>query len=153
MEEKSVEVTLSLGSNLGDKEQNITKAIALIDEKIGRVVCVSDYYYSEPWGYSSLNSFVNCCCIVKSDLNVNDILVHTQAIELTIGRKEKKKNGYEDRLIDIDIIFYGDQLVDSDKLSIPHKNFRKRDFVLLPMNQLSNKIDPETFITINQFTK
>jgi 2-amino-4-hydroxy-6-hydroxymethyldihydropteridine diphosphokinase len=153
MEENSVEVILSLGSNLGDKEQNITKAIALIKDLIGEIACVSDFYFSEPWGYSSLNSFVNCCCLIKSDLKVDDILVHTQAIELTIGRKEKNKNGYEDRLIDIDIIFYGDQLVKSEKLSIPHKNFRKREFVLLPMNQLSNKIDPETFITINQFTK
>jgi 2-amino-4-hydroxy-6-hydroxymethyldihydropteridine diphosphokinase len=70
-----------------------------------------------------------------------------------MGRMEKDGKDYEDRIIDIDIIFFDDQIIHNENLTIPHKNFRKRDFVLQPLNQLSNQLDPSTFITVGQFTK
>jgi 2-amino-4-hydroxy-6-hydroxymethyldihydropteridine diphosphokinase len=70
-----------------------------------------------------------------------------------MGRRKLRVNEYEDRIIDIDIIFYENEIINEPHVKIPHKNFRKRDFVLIPLKQISNQIDPETFISIIQFTK
>jgi 2-amino-4-hydroxy-6-hydroxymethyldihydropteridine diphosphokinase len=153
MEENSLVVSLSLGSNLGNKEENLQKAINQIRKRIGDVYAISNFFVSEPWGFSSKNEFINCCCLVKTQLSVFDFISETQQIEREMGRMEKDGKDYEDRIIDIDIIFFDDQIIHNENLTIPHKNFRKRDFVLQPLNQLSNQLDPSTFITVGQFTK
>lgn len=153
MEESSVTVSLSLGSNLGDKVQNLNLALIQIENSLGQLISVSDFYISEPWGFSSENIFLNCCCLLQSNLTVFDFISTVKEIERDLGRDYKFKIGYEDRIIDIDVIFFGDLILSSENVTIPHKNFRKRDFVLLPLSQLTNIIDPETFISVRQFTK
>lgn len=152
MEEDSKIVALSLGSNLGDKEGNLKSAINLLEVSVGEVLNVSENFHSSPLGFQSENEFVNCCCIIKTKLPISEFISETQKIELDLGRLKKKTKEYEDRIIDIDVIFFGDQIIKSENLTIPHENFRKRDFVLLPLNQILNQIDPETFITVKQFT-
>ena len=128
---------LSLGSNLGNKEDNLTKAVSLISEKVGKVVRRSSFYYSEPWGFQSENSFVNLCIAVETSLAPLDLLHTTQLIERTMGRTRKSKDGlYHDRIIDIDILLYGDQHISLPELQIPHPLMRRRDFVMIPLREI-----------------
>lgn len=128
---------LSLGSNLGNKEDNLTKAVSLISEKVGKVVCRSSFYYSEPWGFQSENSFVNLCIAVETSLAPLDLLHYTQLIERTMGRTRKSKDGlYHDRIIDIDILLYGDQHISLPELQIPHPLMTRRDFVMIPLREI-----------------
>lgn len=154
MENQPKIVSFSLGSNLGNKEQNITSALEKISENIGEIISVSDYWNTEPIGFFSQNNFINCCCLVSTFLSIENLLRHTQKIEMEIGRRKLKVSGeYEDRIIDIDIIFYEDEIINTHKVTIPHKKFRKRDFVIIPLMQISNQVDPETFISVNQYNK
>ena len=128
---------LSLGSNLGNKEDNLTKAVSLISEKVGKVVRRSSFYYSEPWGFQSENSFVNLCIAVETSLAPLDLLHTTQLIERTMGRTRKSKDGlYHDRIIDIDILLYGDQHISLPELQIPHPLMTRRDFVMIPLREI-----------------
>ncbi|KGN82069.1 hypothetical protein HW49_02505 [Porphyromonadaceae bacterium COT-184 OH4590] len=135
-----MKLTLSLGSNLGDKEDNIKEAIALIEKKIGSVVKTSSFYYTEPFGFVSENKFVNAIIEVKTNLAVYRVLKITQKIEKMMGRKQKSKSGiYHDRIIDIDIIFYSNKIINDSKLSIPHPRIKEREFVLNPLLELNPK--------------
>lgn len=153
MEIQTKLVSFSLGSNLGDKKQNITAAINKLDAHVGKIIEISDFFISKPLGFFSENNFVNCCCNLRTNLGIQELISITQGIENEMGRKKLKINEYEDRIIDIDIVFFDNEIINCPEVRIPHKNFRKRDFVLFPLKQLSNRIDPETFITIDQFTK
>lgn len=152
MENYSEIVTLSLGSNLGDKKQNLLFAIDQIGLRIGPVFKISDFFESKPWGFSSQNDFLNCCCLVKSELKLESILFENQLIEIEMGRLKESKQGYNDRLIDIDIIFFGSQILKTERITLPHPRYRTRDFVLIPLSQLSDQIDPETFVSTHQLT-
>ena len=145
-------VSLSLGSNLGNKPDNIQKAIESIQLNVGHIIKKSSVFESEPWGFDSINQFLNCCCIIETKYSPVKLLDQLKKIENEMGRSNNKK-GYNDRIIDIDIIFYGSEVIQTDNLIIPHPHFHKRNFVLNPLSEISNKIDPKTFISVNQFTK
>ena len=110
---------LSLGANLGPREQTIRRAVELIGQQIGSVLRCSDFFYSKPWGFESDNDFCNICCALQTDLQPLEVLFRTQAIERQLGRTEKSKilnsqsaicnlksaiPHYSDRPIDIDLI-------------------------------------------------
>lgn len=128
---------LGLGSNLGDKEENIHKAIKLIGERVGLVVRQSSLITTEPWGFESENSFVNAVILCETELTPREVLHVTQKIEREMGRKKKSNNGgYADRCIDIDILLYDDLRVDEPDLQIPHPLMLKRDFVMIPLREI-----------------
>ena len=128
---------LSLGSNLGDKEENLRKAINLINEKAGKVTKTSSFINTEPWGFSSDNLFVNACVEIDTTLTPQELLAATKQIETEMGRKQKSINGtYNDRIIDIDILLYGDITVDEENLKIPHPHMYERDFVMIPLKEI-----------------
>lgn len=130
-------VYLSLGSNLGDKEENIHKAIKKIEEQVGVVVRQSALIKTEPWGFQSDNGFVNAAVCVETSLSPREVLHRTQAIERALGRNHKSVNGiYHDRLIDIDILLYGDETIDEPDLKIPHPLMKERDFVMIPLEEI-----------------
>lgn len=130
-------VYLSLGSNLGDKEENIHKAIKKIEEQVGVVVRQSALIETEPWGFQSDNGFVNAAVCVETSLSPREVLHRTQAIERALGRNHKSINGiYHDRLIDIDILLYGDETIDEPDLKIPHPLMKERDFVMIPLEEI-----------------
>lgn len=107
------EVYLGLGSNLGDRCGNINRAVALIGRRVGTVTRVSSLIETEPWGFSSDNTFVNAAVCVETLLTPRQVLEATQAIEREMGRTAKSTDGqYHDRLIDIDILMYDDIHVD-----------------------------------------
>ncbi len=128
---------LGLGTNIGDKEANIRKAIEKIEESVGDVVRQSALYVSEPWGFESENLFVNAVACVHTSLSPRQLLVATQRIERQMGRKRKSRNGvYHDRIIDIDILFYDDLHISYPDLVIPHPLMQQRDFVMIPLREV-----------------
>lgn len=128
---------LSLGTNLGDKRKNITEAIKNIGELVGDVVRQSALYETEPWGFRSDNRFVNATVCVDTQLSPRRLLEVTQRIEMEMGRTLKSAGGeYHDRIIDIDILLYGDLHIDEPDLKIPHPLMHERDFVMTPLNEI-----------------
>ena len=140
---------LSLGANLGEREQTINQALSLIAQQIGCILRRSSFYYSEPWGFTSPNPFCNLCCAVETTFSPLEVLSCTQAIERALGRKEKSSIinhqssiiNYTDRCIDIDIIrAFNDQgeelFIDTPELTIPHKLWTQRDFVKVPLAEI-----------------
>jgi 2-amino-4-hydroxy-6-hydroxymethyldihydropteridine diphosphokinase len=128
---------LSLGSNLGDRENNLLRAINLIGERVGKVLKISSFIETEPWGFTSDNAFLNACVKVDTNLMPQQLLTETQKIERLIGRTQKTTDGkYCDRLIDIDILLYGNITVDEENLKIPHPQMYKRDFVMVPLKEI-----------------
>jgi 2-amino-4-hydroxy-6-hydroxymethyldihydropteridine diphosphokinase len=132
---------LSLGANLGNREQTIRLAMHQIEQQIGSILRCSSFYYSQPWGFQSENPFCNLCCAVESSLSPLDVLSHTQAIERALGRTTKSVDGhYHDRVIDIDIIRILDNgqeiYIDTPQLTVPHKLWQQRDFVRIPLAEI-----------------
>lgn len=128
---------LSLGTNLGDKRKNIAEAIKNIGELVGDVVRQSALYETEPWGFRSDNRFVNAAVCVDTRLSPRRLLEVTQRIEREMGRTLKSDGGeYHDRIIDIDILLYGDLHIDEPDLKIPHPLMHERDFVMTPLNEI-----------------
>lgn len=129
---------LGLGSNLGDREATITQAISLIEQRVGQVVRKSTLIETEPWGFESVNRFLNgvVCCLTS--LTPRQVLRATQKIEREMGRKRKTVSGhsYTDRPIDIDILLYDNLRVDEPDLRIPHPLMHERDFVMIPLQEI-----------------
>ena len=129
-------VYLGLGSNMGDRRQNIEKAVALIGERVGQVVRQSSLMETEPWGFASENRFLNGVVLCQTELSPREVLQTTQKIERELGRKRKKTLNYSDRPIDIDILLYDDLHVDEPDLKIPHPLMEQRDFVMIPLKEI-----------------
>ena len=137
-EEKSHNVYLSLGTNLGEKEENILQALEYINERIGEVSSYSAFYITEPVGFVSENNFVNAVCIVSSHLSPLRLLDVTQQIEKEMGRTAKSENKvYTDRIIDIDILLYDDIIFRNERLTLPHPHLHERLFVLDPLAEIA----------------
>ena len=147
--EESHEVYLGLGSNLGDKEENIRRAVALIHEQIGTVVRQSALFYSEPWGFESENQFVNAAICANTTLTPHQVLKGNKRIERLLGKTEahaterkpqtsnlKPQTTYHDRPIDIDILLYDDLHINEPELKIPHPLMQERDFVMIPLREI-----------------
>lgn len=143
---------LSLGSNIGDCIKNIETAIELLNSANTKVIQLSSFYKSEAWGFESKNSFINCCVSITTTLSPMELLVQTQIIEKEIGRTEKSnRKEYTDRIIDIDLIFFGDKTYKSIDLMIPHPHFHERNFVLLPLYEIApNFLNPMNKLTVAQ---
>ena len=143
MDEKSEchHLFLGLGSNLGNKEQNLLTAIRLIDERVGQVVRQSSFLETEPWGFESENTFLNAVILCETDRSPREVLRLTQKIERDMGRKKNVNRQsvtrkYKDRPIDIDILLYDDLTLDEPDLKIPHPLMYQREFVMKPLQEI-----------------
>ena len=131
-------VYLGLGTNLGDKEQNLHQAIDKIQERVGKILSLSAFYNSAPWGYISDNMFVNAVVCISTTFSPQEVLNITQEIEKELGRKEKSVDAsYSDRVIDIDILLYDSVILSTDNLTIPHPLMIKRLFVMDPLAEIA----------------
>lgn len=131
-------VYLGLGTNLGNKEQNLRMAVQKIEERIGKIVSLSAFYVTAPWGFASDNSFLNAVVCVETSLRPLEVLKETQAIERELGRTSKSMGGvYSDRLIDIDLLLYGDTIMDEEGLILPHPLMTERRFVMEPLAEIA----------------
>ena len=129
---------LGLGSNLGDRRQNILQAVQTIESQIGTIVALSDFFETAPWGFTSANSFLNAAACVDTSLKPLQVLDLTQDIERSLGRHHKSVDGnYADRTIDIDILLFADRVITTDRLTVPHPLMQRRLFVLQPLAQIA----------------
>lgn len=144
------DVYLLLGSNLGERQKMLNMALDFIKLEIGNIEKCSSIYETEPWGFSSKEKFLNQVVFLKTDLSPFDLLKKNQQIEKKLGRT-KTGNNYESRLIDIDILFYNDEIIETVDLIVPHKQLHKRMFTLLPLDELNkNLIHPKFGKTISK---
>ncbi|MGM0635599.1 MAG: 2-amino-4-hydroxy-6-hydroxymethyldihydropteridine diphosphokinase [Bacteroidota bacterium] len=137
-------VYISLGSNLGNSFQNLEEAIQAIFFKIGKVVSISKVYKSPAWGFDG-NDFLNACILVETRFSAEKTLEKLLQIELDLGRKREIKIGYQNRTIDLDILFFGEVAVHSKSLQIPHPKLAERNFVLLPLLDIAPELIHPTF--------
>lgn len=127
-------IYLALGTNLGDREANLRQAIALLAPKV-RVVRESSVYATPPWGYADQPEFLNQVIEAETLLHPLPLLHRLKSIEEQMGREETFRNG--PRLIDLDILFYGQAVIDGELLKIPHPRLQDRAFVLVPLAELA----------------
>lgn len=143
-------VFFSLGSNLGDRKNQLESACKEINARIGEITKVSSIYSTPPLGFKADNDFYNICVKCKCQRSPKEILQIMHAIEVEHGR-ERLGKGYDSRTLDIDLIFYGDKIVQDGNLIIPHPSFKDRQFVLQPLNEIGSEfIDPETQLSVHQ---
>tara|TARA_B000000565_G_C23654859_1_gene328100 strand:+ start:34 stop:519 length:486 start_codon:yes stop_codon:yes gene_type:complete len=131
-------VYLQLGSNLGDRNLLIKRALELINNHIGKILQCSRIYESTPWGVDGQDKYLNQAVQLKTNLIADDILSEIHDIEKKLGRVRVEKWG--ERLIDIDIIFYNNDIIENKNLCIPHKHMHQRNFVLIPMSEIAADI-------------
>jgi len=132
---------LSLGTNMGDRQKNLSSALELIGLEVGTVISESDIMETEPWGFESSNRFLNMVIKVETDLQPIQVLHVTQKIERKLGRMEKSVNGqYHDRPIDIDLLMYDNITMSTPELTLPHPLMRQRRFVMEPLAQIAPEL-------------
>lgn len=135
------EVYLGLGTNLGDKENNLNLAMDEIRKRVGEITSLSAFYATEPWGFDSQNSFLNAVCKAHTTLSPFEVLSTTQAIEKDLGRIRKSIGGqYSDRPIDIDILLYDGLVLNTPELVIPHPLMHQRAFVMEPLAEIAPEL-------------
>lgn len=130
------QVILSLGSNQGNRLENIERCLQLIHQEVGTVIKVSRLYETPAWGFES-DAFYNCALVIHTASSANKILTQVLKVEKKLGRVRSNKLGYQSRIIDIDLISFDEEIIDSEKLQIPHPLMQNRNFVLLPIQDLN----------------
>ncbi|MDO8930291.1 MAG: 2-amino-4-hydroxy-6-hydroxymethyldihydropteridine diphosphokinase [Bacteroidota bacterium] len=125
-----------LGGNLGDKGKIFSEARVNLNSLIGEITAQSAVYETEPWGFESTDLFWNQVLEITTRLSPEEVLRKTQQTELELGRI-RKSNQYDSRIIDIDILFYGDEIIELPNLEIPHPRIQERKFVLVPLNEIA----------------
>jgi 2-amino-4-hydroxy-6-hydroxymethyldihydropteridine diphosphokinase len=140
-------IFLGIGTNLGEREENLRTAVQLLHERVGECIACSSVYRSAPQGFVSENEFANIVAVCQSDYSPEEVLLITQQIEREMGRTEKSVNGvYHDRVIDIDLLKayigtpesgVGSQIeFTSETLTLPHPRMQERDFVMVPLREV-----------------
>lgn len=128
-------VVLLLGSNLGDSQSLFQQTIALLSDRVGVIEQSSSLYKSPPWGFEHENDFCNQVLVLQTALAPEQMLRECLQVETDLGR-ERKGQGYAARTIDVDLLFVGDEVIESDVLTLPHPRLQLRRFTLLPLVEL-----------------
>lgn len=130
---------LSLGSNQGNKLENLQQACNLIAEKVGRVVKISSVYKTKSWGFES-DDFFNICVEVATNLNPEKLLENVLEIEQQLGRQRSESIEYAARVIDIDVLLFEDEIIFYKNLKVPHPRMLERKFVMVPLTEIAPNI-------------
>ena len=128
---------LALGTNVGNKRRNMITDAALLAERVGDILALSGFYETEPWGFESENFFLNAAVKLKTSFSPLEVLQITQQIEKELGRTEKSNGVYHDRIIDIDILLYEDEVLQIPELTLPHPLMHERKFVMDPLAEIA----------------
>lgn len=137
-------VYLSLGGNVGHRKKFLEKALFQLQEKCGKLIAVSSFYETEPWGFQSENAFLNIAVKFQTQLEIADFHDVIQKIEIQTGRKRNIEAGYTDRTVDIDILYFGNLKISSSNLTIPHPRISERKFVLIPLLEIAEMTGNKT---------
>ena len=127
---------IGLGSNIDDRLQHLEKAVELLKQSDCEIAKVSSIYETKPYGYTEQNNFLNCVVKILTPLDLQELFKVTKGIEREIGRKKREKWG--PREIDLDILFFNDEIYSDEKLTVPHKDVMNRDFVLVPLCEIAS---------------
>jgi 2-amino-4-hydroxy-6-hydroxymethyldihydropteridine diphosphokinase len=130
------QVYLLIGGNLGDRFELLKRAREGIEKQIGELVKESSIYETAAWGFESENDFLNQVLLVKTDLKPEQVLEQCHLIENLLGRV-RQSGYYASRTMDMDILFYNDEIINEPDLTIPHPHLHKRKFTLEPLNEIS----------------
>lgn len=146
---------IQLGSNVGERHSYIKESLLQIEKILGTIICESKTYESSPWGVTEQRNFLNKVISVKSDFSAKDALKTLQNIENNLGRKRTEKWG--ERTIDLDILFYNNQTINTKELTIPHPHIQDRKFVLIPFAEMNGKfihptLKKDIFALLNECT-
>jgi 2-amino-4-hydroxy-6-hydroxymethyldihydropteridine diphosphokinase len=140
---------LLTGSNIGNSVQHLQQAKQFINERIGITVKSSSVYKTEPWGNKDQQDFLNQVLLVQTKLLAEDALIQLLQIEKEMGRNRLQK--WEPRIIDIDILFWGDSIIETESLRVPHPLLHERMFTLLPLAEIANNyVHPVLHKTIEE---
>jgi 2-amino-4-hydroxy-6-hydroxymethyldihydropteridine diphosphokinase len=135
------EIYLALGSNLGDRADNLARALAMLESSLGKAQKRSAIIETQPWGVSNQGNYLNQVLCFQTALSAESLLQLCQSIELKLGRERKGK--WDARTIDIDILLYGEEVIHTENLQIPHALMHERAFVLEPLLSISTSLkDP-----------
>ena len=138
---ESENIYLGLGGNQGDREQLMAQAIELLSVALGSPVSLSSTIETEAWGFVSPNPFLNMVACFSTNVPPMELLQITEDVERRLGRKTKSVGGvYSDRPIDIDILFYGDKIISTERLTVPHPRLHERLFVLAPLAEIAPRL-------------
>ncbi len=129
-------VFLLLGTNLGDRTANLGQAIEAIDLQVGQIIKASSVFETSAWGKTDQPAFLNQALEITTQVEVEDLLTRLLSIEERLGRKRQEHWG--ERIIDIDILFFGDEIYTSPRLMIPHPQLGNRRFTLIPLNEIAS---------------
>ncbi len=141
-----MDIFLLLGANLGDRQETFRRAIELLSERVGTVTLPSSLWETAAWGLTDQPNFLNQVLLISTELQPLDLLAQTQAIEIEMGRVRKEKWGA--RLLDIDLLYYGLEILDLPQLKVPHPYIPKRRFTLAPLAEIApDFIHPSLHIT------
>ncbi len=134
---------LSLGTNMGNRTDNLKSALNLLEKNGCKILKQSSIYETQPWGFNCDQWFLNMVVQVETGLEPFQLLETTQNIERQLGRTQKSNGSYRPRIIDIDILLYEQVIIVTDRLTIPHKHLHRRKFVLAPLAEIApNLIHP-----------
>jgi 2-amino-4-hydroxy-6-hydroxymethyldihydropteridine diphosphokinase len=127
------QVVLGLGGNIGDVIAVLTKSICAIENEIGEVKLKSNLYQTQAWGVEDQADFTNMVVLIETDKTPHEVLFRCLSIEKKLGRNRKGAKKWGERIIDIDVLFYDDKLVNTPDLILPHPHLHERNFVLFPL--------------------
>ena len=150
---EKVTAYLGLGTNLGAREDNLKRAAHLLTSSTSiQLIRSSSIYETAPWGYANQPQFLNCVLEVETGLSPNELFRCVKGLEADMGRQPSSR--YGPRIIDLDILLYGDQTVQQPDLQIPHPRLHQRAFVLIPLAELApDLVHPTLSITIGQLAR
>ncbi|NER18146.1 2-amino-4-hydroxy-6-hydroxymethyldihydropteridine diphosphokinase [Spongiivirga citrea] len=147
---KQHQAYISIGSNLGDRHQHLNSAVAAIKKEIGTIDAVSSVYETPAWGFEGA-SFFNAVLRVHTVLNPDQLLDTLLRIEYKLGRVRSDEKGYQSRTIDLDILFYEDEVIKHERLQVPHPQLQNRLFILQPLADIApSKVHPVMHKTVQQ---
>ncbi len=131
-----IQVAISLGSNLGHGEENILKSIELMNQNGIEILAVSSFYKTVPEGFLSENLFTNAAAIAQTNLDADGLVKLILSIEIQLGRT-RNTDAYEDRVIDLDVLLFGNEVIETEIAIIPHPRMHLRRFVLEPLSEIA----------------
>jgi 2-amino-4-hydroxy-6-hydroxymethyldihydropteridine diphosphokinase len=131
-------VYLLIGGNMGNRLQNLRRAVELIHSTLGAVVAQSAIYDTAAWGKTDQQSFLNQALAIKTPFSAPALMQHILQTEEAMGRKRQEK--YDPRIIDIDILFFNNAIIDTPFLTVPHPQLPNRRFALVPMNEIAPRL-------------
>lgn len=132
-------IHLCIGGNLGEREANLQEALEFIDFNFGDVKAVSSVYESEPWGMTDVPNFLNQVVLIESELSNEQLLEEINDLEEFFGR-ERSAKGYLSREMDIDVLLIGEEIIDTERMQVPHPRIAERRFALEPLAELAPEL-------------